>query len=62
MVSYNVQISQMSMKLASKNISGNQMYTCTHTKNMYDVFALRSLPTLAILALGLLKKKERRKR
>ena len=41
--------------------SGNQRYTCTHTKTMYDVCAHSSLPTSAILALGLLKKKEERK-
>ena len=37
-------------------LSGNQRYTCTHTKTMYDVCDHSSLPTLAILALGLLKK------
>ena len=37
---------------------GNQRYTCTRTKTMYDIFGHRSLPTSAILALGLLKKKE----
>ena len=37
---------------------GNQWYTCTHTKTMYDVCAHSSLPTLAILVLGLLKMKE----
>ena len=41
---------------------GNQRYTCTHTKTMYDVCAHSSLPTSAILALGLLKKKEERRR
>ena len=40
---------------------GNQWYTCTHTKTMYDVCAHSSLPTSAILALGLLKKKEERR-
>ena len=39
--------------------SGNQRYTCTHTKTMYDVCDHSSLPTLAILALGLLKKKNK---
>ena len=39
---------------------GNQWYTCTHTKTMYNVCTHNSLPTSAILALGLLKKKERR--
>ena len=39
--------------------SGNQWYTCTHTKTMYDVCVHNSLPALAILALGLLKKKEK---
>ena len=57
----NVHKSSMSMKLASNNVSGNQKYTCTHTKTMYDVFAHSSLPTSASLALGFLKKKERRK-
>ena len=41
---------------------GNQWYTCTRTKTMYDVCVHSSLPALAILALGLLKKKERRKK
>ena len=41
---------------------GNQWYTCTHTKTMYDVCAHNSLPTSAILALGLLKKKERKRK
>ena len=41
--------------------SGNQRYTCTHTKTMYDVCAHSSLPTSAILVLGLLKKGRRRK-
>ena len=58
MAFHNVHKSSMSMKLASNNVSGNQRYTCTHTKTMYDVFAHNSLPTSAILALGLLKKKE----
>ena len=44
------------MKLASNNVFGNQRYTCTHTKTMYDVCAHNSLPTSAILALGLLEK------
>ena len=38
--------------------SGKQRYICTHTKAMYDVCAHSSLPTSAILALGLLEKKE----
>ena len=38
--------------------SGNQRYTCTHTKTMYDVCAHSSLPTSAILVLGLLEKKK----
>ena len=58
MAFYNVQKSSMSMKLTSTTFSGNQKYTCTHTKSMYNVFAHKSLPTLAILALGLLEKKE----
>ena len=42
--------------------SGNQRYTCTHTKTMYDVCSHSSLLASAILALGLLKKKERKKK
>ena len=38
--------------------SGNQWYTCTRTKTMYDVCVHSNLPVLAILALGLLKKKD----
>ena len=38
------------------------MYTCTYTKTIYDVFGHMSLPKSAILALGLLKKKEERKK
>ena len=41
--------------------SGNQWYTCTHTKTMYDVCVHSSLPTSANLVLGLLEKKEERK-
>ena len=37
---------------------GNQWYTCTHTKTMYDICVHNSLPTSAILALGLLEKKD----
>ena len=62
MAFYNVYRSSMSMKLASNNVfwqSGNQRYTCTHTKTMYDVCAHSSLPKLAVLMLGLLKKKEK---
>ena len=40
--------------------SGNQCYTCTSTKTMYDVCAHSSLLTSAILAQGLLKKKGRK--
>ena len=36
----------------------NQWYTCTHTKTIYDICAHNSLPTSAILALGLLEKKD----
>ena len=41
--------------------TGNQKYTCTHTKTMYDVYAHSSMSTLAILVLGLLKKKKMNK-
>ena len=39
---------------------GNQCYTYTHTKTMYNVCAHNSLPTSAILVLGLLKKKKKK--
>ena len=41
---------------------GNQWYTCTHAKTMYNVCSHNSLPTSAILALGLLKKEGKRKK
>ena len=37
---------------------GDQWYTCTHTKTMYNVYAHNRLPTSAILVLGLLEKKK----
>ena len=37
-------------------------YTCTLTKTMYDICTHSSLPTSAILVLGLLKKKEERRK
>ena len=39
--------------------SGNQWYTCTCTKTMYDVCAHNNLPTSAILVLGLQEEEER---
>ena len=44
-----------------QHFSGNQRYICTHTKTMNDVCTHSSLPTLAILALDLLKKERRKK-
>ena len=44
--------------LQATMFSGNQRYTNTHTKTMYDVCVHSSYPASAILALGLLKKKE----
>ena len=40
---------------------GNQWYTCTRKKTMYDICAHNSLPTSAILALGLLEKKKEKR-
>ena len=52
---------QCRWNLQATTFSGNQEYTCTHTKTMYDICAHSSLPTSAILVLDLLKKKEERK-
>ena len=60
MAFYNVHNPQCRWNSQATTFSGNQRYTCTHTKTMYDVCAHSSLPTSAILALGLLKKKEER--
>ena len=52
---------QCRWNLQATMFSGNQWYTCTRTKTIYDICAHNSLPTSAILVLGLLEKKERRK-
>ena len=58
MAFYNVQVLNVNETRKQQHFSGNQRYTYTHTKTMYDNCVHSSLPKSAILALGLLKKKE----
>ena len=59
MVFYNVHKSSMSMKLTSNNVFWQSVvHLHSHKDYMFDVCAHNNLLTLAILVLGLLKKKE----